>query len=50
MHYGYDLPVLRKESAVGNVDHLQLVRIVVDLQGHGIHILPAGKHDIHGEG
>src|SRR5206468_12806920 len=44
------LPVLRQESAVRNVDDLQLVGIVVQLQRHGINVLSAREHYIHREG
>src|SRR5438045_1259245 len=44
------LAILRQESAVRNVDDLQLVGIVVQLQGHGINVLSAREHYIYREG
>ncbi len=49
MNQGYGLAVMGKETSVRNVDHLQHLRIVADLQGHGICILGAGEHHIHCE-
>jgi len=34
MHQGDGLAILGKESAIGNVYHLQLIRVVVELHWH----------------
>ena len=44
------LPVLREESAVGNVHQLQDLGIVVQLHGDGINVLSAGNQQVDGEG
>ena len=39
MHQRHRLAILREESSIRNVHHLQNLGIVADLQGHGIDIL-----------
>ena len=43
----YDLVILREEAAIRHVHQLQHFGIVVQLHGHGMHVLSAGNQQIH---
>ena len=49
MDDGDDLSILREEAAIGHVDELQHLRVVVHLDRHGIHVLRAGDQQVDGK-
>src|SRR5271165_1555753 len=47
MNQRHHLTILRQESAIGYVDQLNHLRVVVQLYWHGVNVLRAGNQQIH---
>ena len=50
MNESYRLAVLREQSSIGDIDELQLLRIVGDLHWNRVDVLRSTQQQVHGKG